>query len=90
MKAIIFDTLEQFSELENKIQEVLFIGIPDYTADRWALPLYSIDRSKIALIIETDGTRGKIIYDIIQGFEVTEIQNTDSFWFSQERLIIDI
>lgn len=86
MKAIIFDNIEQFEQLENKIQEALLIGIPDYTADRWALPLYSVDRSKIALQIEADGIRGQIIYDIIQGFEVTEIQNTDPFWFSQEIL----
>lgn len=90
MKAIIFDTLEQFSKLENKIQEALFIGIPDYTADRWTLPLYSVDRSKIALQIETDGIRGQIITGIIKGFEVTEIQNTDPFWFSQEVLKMEI
>lgn len=86
MKAIIFDNVKQFNELENKIQEALFIGIPEYTADRWTLPLYSIDRSKIALQIETNGIRGQIITRIINGFEVTEIQNTDAFWFNQEIL----
>jgi hypothetical protein len=90
MKAIIFENIEQFEEIENKIQEALLIGIPDYTSDRWALPLYSVDRSKIALQIETEGVRGNIITGIIKGFEVAEIQNTDAFWFSQERLIIDI
>jgi hypothetical protein len=88
MKAIIFENIEQFEQLENKIQEALLIGIPDYTADRWALPLYSVDRSKIALQIETDGTRGEIIYDVIQGFEVVEILTTDTFWYPKlENLI---
>lgn len=86
MKAIIFENIEQFEELENKIQEALLIGIPDYTADRWALPLYSVDRSKIALQIETDGIRGQIITGIIQGFEVVEILATDKFWFEQIKM----
>jgi hypothetical protein len=88
MKAIIFENIEQFEELENKIQEALLIGIPDYTADRWALPLYSVDRSKIALQIETDGIRGQIITGIIKGFEVVEILATDKFWFEQIKMEI--
>jgi hypothetical protein len=86
MTAIIFDNLEQFEQLENKIQEALLIGIPNYTADRWALPLYSIDHSKIALQIETEGVRGNIITGIIQGFEVVEILATDKFWFEQIKM----
>jgi hypothetical protein len=86
MTAIIFDNLEQFEQLENKIQEALLIGIPNYTADRWALPLYSVDRSKIALQIETEGVRGNIITGIIKGFEVVEILATDKFWFEQIKM----
>lgn len=88
MTAIIFDNIEQFEELENKIQEALLIGIPDYTADRWALPLYSVDRSKMALQIETEGVRGNIITGIIKGFEVVEILATDKFWFEQLKMEI--
>ena len=90
MKAIIFDNLERFNELENKIQEALFIGVPGYTADRWALPFYSLDGSKIALDVQATGERKIILDGIIKGFEVVKIERTDPFWFSQEILKMEI
>lgn len=91
MKAIIFNNdingNSQFKKIENEIHNALKIikGYGENT-DRWTEKQYSIDKSKIALIVETDGIRGEIISGIIKGFEVTEIQNTDAFWFNQEIL----
>jgi len=90
MKAIIFDNIKQFNELENKIQEALFIGVPNYTADRWALPFYSLDGSKIALDVQATGERKIILDGIIKGFDIAEIERTDPFWFNQEILKVEI
>lgn len=85
MKVIIFENIEQFEQLENNIHQALKI-ISEYpeNTDKYADPIYSVDGSKIALSIEKDGIRGRIIGDIIQDFDIVEIQNTDPFWFNQE------
>jgi len=91
MKAIIFNNdingNSQFKKIENEIHNALKI-IEKYgeNTEKWAEKQYSIDNTKIALQIETNGIRGQIITGIIKDFKVTEIQNTDPFWFSQEIL----
>jgi len=89
MKVVIFNNIEDFEKLENTIHEALMVidGYTDNTKE-WAEPIYSVDKSKIALLVEADGIRGEIINRIIQDFEFTEILTTDKFWF--EQLIITI
>jgi hypothetical protein len=87
MKAIILNNIEQFEQLENSIHEALKVinKYPENT-EKYAEPIYSIDHSKIAIPIETEGIRGEIITGIIQGFEVVEILATDEFWFEQIKM----
>jgi len=89
MKVIIFDDIKEFDFLTSEIHEAMKV-IEDYKAEKYAEPFYSIDGSKIALNVEATGERKIILDKIIKGFDIVEIQNMDSFWFSQERLIIDI
>lgn len=89
MKVIIFDDIKEFDFLTSEIHEAMKV-IEDYKSEKYAEPFYSMDGSKIALNVEATGLRKKILDDIIQGFEVSEIERNDQFWFSQERLIIDI
>lgn len=87
MKVIIFENIEQFEQLENNIHQALKI-ISEYpeNTDKYSDPIYSVDGSKIALTIETEGIRGQIISGIIKDFDVVEILATDKFWFEQFKM----
>lgn len=89
MKVIIFDDIKEFDFLTYKIHEAMKV-IEDYKSEKYAEPFYSMDGSKIALNVEATGERKAILDGIIKGFDVTEIQNTDPFWFSQEILKMEI
>ena len=84
MKVIICENIEEFELLQNEINTCLLKKIPDYNAYEWALPIYSTDKSKIACPVEFDGIRGVAMAEVIKGYEIAEIQNTDAFWFNQE------
>jgi hypothetical protein len=89
MKVIIFDDIKEFDFLTSEIHEAMKV-IEDYKSEKYAEPFYSMDGSKIALNVEATGERKAILDGIIKGFDVTEIQNTDPFWFSQEVLKMEI
>jgi mevalonate pyrophosphate decarboxylase len=89
MKVIIFNNIKEFDYLTSEIHEAMKV-IDDYKSEKYAEPFYSMDGSKIALNVEATGERKAILDGIIKGFDVTEIQNTDPFWFSQEVLKMEI
>ncbi|HPI31571.1 MAG TPA: hypothetical protein PLS26_13705 [Bacteroidales bacterium] len=83
---IILDNIEQFTELHSAIHSALCEKVDGYAENsiRWCEPQYSLDGSKIACEVEITGVRGQAMAEIIKGFEVVEIENTDEFWFAQE------
>ena len=68
-----------------KILLIAFIIICSASfADRWALPFYSVDKTKIACPVELEGLRGQAMADVIKDFTISEILPTDEFWYEQK------
>ena len=83
MQVIIFNNIDDFNQLEQSIHNALKLGIENYNAERWAEPIYSLDRTKIACPIELEGQRGAIIQPLIEGYEITDLQPDNTEWFEK-------
>jgi hypothetical protein len=85
MKVIIFNDIENFEAFEKRLHEAMK-QIDGYNAHRWATPFYSVDKTKVACIIEADGIRGEICLQVANNKQITDISRDNEFWFEKKEL----
>ncbi|HQQ39853.1 MAG TPA: hypothetical protein PKY72_06100 [Bacilli bacterium] len=79
MKVIIKNTIEDFSELEQRIHNAMAQNIEGYKDNTklWAEPLYSLDKSLVACAVDTEGLSGEVIRNVLlPDEEIVEIEST--------------
>jgi hypothetical protein len=81
MKAVVFENLEDFNAFESILHQAMKESVENYIAEKWAEPIYSLDKTLIACPIETDGLRGEICLQNSIGLEIISIDYTDPVWF---------
>jgi hypothetical protein len=91
MKAIIYNTIDEFNSLNERINNALYDNIQGYNAIKWCEPIINTVTNEYACPLETEGLRGAIILGFVltneEKVSMVDISQDDENWFPKSDIL---